>query len=134
MHKCPLFTPASSASGRPSALPVVSRLFGRPTAYMRLRQHLVGQEMCNRDGPGADPTATAASPRARRYAAMCNENGGQCDVTMFCDDACDVVCSDWKDANCPAASAGEGRRLNRWRRPRKPYCPPCVQGKRAGGR
>jgi len=68
------------------------------------------------------------------YAALCNENGGQCDMTMFCDDACEVVCSDWKDANCPAASAGEGRRLNRWRRPRKPYCPPCVQGKRAGGR
>jgi len=44
------------------------------------------------------------------YKASCTDNGGQCEKTMFCDDACDVVCPDWKAANCPAASAG-GRRL-----------------------
>uniref|UniRef100_A0A7S0E4Z8 EF-hand domain-containing protein n=1 Tax=Phaeocystis antarctica TaxID=33657 RepID=A0A7S0E4Z8_9EUKA len=32
---------------------------------------------------------------------------GNCEDTMFCADACDVVCPDWKAANCPAA----GRRL-----------------------
>ena len=48
---------------------------------------------------------TPHPPRARRYKETCVD--GNCEDTMFCADACDVVCPDWKAANCPAA----GRRL-----------------------
>eukprot|EP00964_Phaeocystis_antarctica_P009550 scaffold5185_cov79-Phaeocystis_antarctica.AAC.2 len=73
--------------------------------------------------PARQPTPHP--PRARRYKETCED--GNCEETMFCADACDVVCPDWKAANCPATST-EGRRLKK----SKKGCPCPVLGQGKG--
>jgi len=80
--------------GRPS-VPVVARL-GPPTSTT------VGLWLRERWTLPANRPPRTPSPRARRYKETCA--GGICEETMFCADACGVVCPEWKQQNCAADS------------------------------